>query len=179
MTQLSLLPQLQLKVFYGLLHCMHFWRICWIKLYRLTITPPLQVEILKRKVKVNAPVHMNLKQSSHFLVSVLNYLLFCAVADKLARTRKLKHDVIEAINILIEDIDTCHELIAEQAVEHIHQKYLPFARTGKYVFILLCTLQISSNIVAWFEHMQWILSFHCSPLFVVQGDSLCSSKKLW
>lgn len=91
---------------------------------------------------------MNLKQSSHFLVSVLNYLLFCAVADKLARTRKLKHDVIEAINILIEDIDTCHELIAEQAVEHIHQKYLPFARTGKYVFILLCTLQISSNIVA-------------------------------
>ncbi|XP_059281339.1 uncharacterized protein LOC132035015 [Lycium ferocissimum] len=42
-------------------------------------------------------------------------------ADKLARTRKLKHDVIEAINILIEDIDTCHELIAEQAVEHIHQ----------------------------------------------------------
>lgn len=42
-------------------------------------------------------------------------------ADKLARTRKLKHDVIEAINMLIEDIDTCHELISEQAVEHIHQ----------------------------------------------------------
>lgn len=42
-------------------------------------------------------------------------------ADKLARTRKLKHDVIEAIKMLIEDIDTCHELIAEQAVEHIHQ----------------------------------------------------------
>ncbi|KAJ8530648.1 hypothetical protein K7X08_023529 [Anisodus acutangulus] len=42
-------------------------------------------------------------------------------ADKLSMTRKLKHDVIEAINILIEDIDTCHELIAEQAVEHIHQ----------------------------------------------------------
>lgn len=42
-------------------------------------------------------------------------------ADKLARTRKLKHDVIEAINMVIEDIDTCHELIAEQAVEHIHQ----------------------------------------------------------
>ncbi|KAK4341668.1 hypothetical protein RND71_040169 [Anisodus tanguticus] len=37
-------------------------------------------------------------------------------ADKLSMTRKLKHDVIEAINILIEDIDTCHELIAEQAV---------------------------------------------------------------
>lgn len=91
---------------------------------------------------------MNLKQSSHFLVSVLNYLLFCVAADKLARTRKLKHDVIEAINILIEDIVTCHELIAEQAVEHIHQKYLPFTRTGKYVFIFLCTPHISSNIVA-------------------------------
>lgn len=91
---------------------------------------------------------MNLKQFSHFLVSVLNYLLFCVAADKLARTRKLKHDVIEAINMLIEDIDTCHELIAEQAVEHIHQKYLPFARTGKYVCIVLCTLYISSNIVA-------------------------------
>ncbi|OVA10836.1 Initiation factor 2B-related [Macleaya cordata] len=42
-------------------------------------------------------------------------------ADKNSRTRKLKHDVIEAINELIQDIDTCHEQIAEQAVEHIHQ----------------------------------------------------------
>ncbi|KAF9593927.1 hypothetical protein IFM89_026170 [Coptis chinensis] len=41
-------------------------------------------------------------------------------ADKSLRTRKLKHDVIEAVNELIQDIDTCHELIAEQAVEHIH-----------------------------------------------------------
>nr|DAD29398.1 TPA_asm: hypothetical protein HUJ06_030866 [Nelumbo nucifera] len=42
-------------------------------------------------------------------------------ADKSTRSRKLKHDVIEAINELIQDIDTCHEQIAEQAVEHIHQ----------------------------------------------------------
>eukprot|EP00262_Sarcandra_glabra_P014503 TRINITY_DN4265_c0_g1_i1.p1 TRINITY_DN4265_c0_g1~~TRINITY_DN4265_c0_g1_i1.p1 ORF type:complete len:419 (+),score=98.74 TRINITY_DN4265_c0_g1_i1:196-1452(+) len=42
-------------------------------------------------------------------------------ADKSSRTRKLKHDVIEAINELIREIDTCHEQIAEQAVEHIHQ----------------------------------------------------------
>ncbi|XP_027165888.1 translation initiation factor eIF-2B subunit beta-like [Coffea eugenioides] len=36
------------------------------------------------------------------------------------RSRKLKHDVIEAINMLIEDVNICYELIAEQAVEHIH-----------------------------------------------------------
>lgn len=42
-------------------------------------------------------------------------------ADKSLRSRKLKHDVIEAINELILDIDTCHEQISEQAVEHIHQ----------------------------------------------------------
>ncbi|KAK4748402.1 hypothetical protein SAY87_014988 [Trapa incisa] len=41
-------------------------------------------------------------------------------ADKSSRSRKLKHDVIEALNELIQDIDTCHEQIAEQAVEHIH-----------------------------------------------------------
>ncbi|KAI9156169.1 hypothetical protein LWI28_001646 [Acer negundo] len=42
-------------------------------------------------------------------------------ADKSTITRKLKHDVIEAVNELIQDIITCHEQIAEQAVEHIHQ----------------------------------------------------------
>ncbi|XP_022864550.1 translation initiation factor eIF-2B subunit beta isoform X1 [Olea europaea var. sylvestris] len=42
-------------------------------------------------------------------------------ADKNLKTRKLKHNVIEAVNELIQDISTCHELIAEQAVEHIHQ----------------------------------------------------------
>ncbi|KAF8043043.1 hypothetical protein BT93_A1400 [Corymbia citriodora subsp. variegata] len=42
-------------------------------------------------------------------------------ADKSSRSRRLKHDVIEAVNELIEDISTSHEQIAEQAVEHIHQ----------------------------------------------------------
>ncbi|XP_052190581.1 uncharacterized protein LOC127800163 [Diospyros lotus] len=41
-------------------------------------------------------------------------------ADKSSRSRKLKHNVIEAVNELIQDIGTCHEQIAEQAVEHIH-----------------------------------------------------------
>ncbi|XP_071715854.1 uncharacterized protein [Rutidosis leptorrhynchoides] len=41
-------------------------------------------------------------------------------ADKNSSSRKLKHNVIEAVNELIQDITTCHELIAEQAVEHIH-----------------------------------------------------------
>lgn len=51
--------------------------------------------------------------------------LFPSAADKNLKTRKLKHNVIEAVNELIQDISTCHELIAEQAVEHIHQKYVP------------------------------------------------------
>ncbi|KOM42403.1 hypothetical protein LR48_Vigan05g000700 [Vigna angularis] len=42
--------------------------------------------------------------------------------EKGTRGRKLKHDVIEAVNELIQDITSCHEQIAEQAVEHIHQK---------------------------------------------------------
>lgn len=41
-------------------------------------------------------------------------------ADKSLQSRKLKHNVIEAVNDLIQDITTCHEQIAEQAVEHIH-----------------------------------------------------------
>ncbi|XP_061995468.1 uncharacterized protein LOC133713442 [Rosa rugosa] len=41
-------------------------------------------------------------------------------ADKSSRSQKLKHDVIEAVNELIQDSGTCHEQIAEQAVEHFH-----------------------------------------------------------
>ncbi|KAG7016634.1 Translation initiation factor eIF-2B subunit beta, partial [Cucurbita argyrosperma subsp. argyrosperma] len=48
-------------------------------------------------------------------------LFSLTAADKSSRSRKLKHDVIEAVNELIQDIATCHEQIAEQAVEHIHQ----------------------------------------------------------
>ncbi|CAI9101467.1 OLC1v1038800C1 [Oldenlandia corymbosa var. corymbosa] len=40
--------------------------------------------------------------------------------DRNSNARKLKHNVIEAVNELIQDIATCHEQIAEQAVEHIH-----------------------------------------------------------
>jgi translation initiation factor eIF-2B subunit beta len=47
---------------------------------------------------------------------------FVSAVDKSSRGRKLKHDVIEAVNELIQDISTCYEQIAEQAVEHIHQK---------------------------------------------------------
>lgn len=50
------------------------------------------------------------------------YPLVTAV-EKGSIGRKLKHDVIEAVNELIQDIATCYEQIAEQAVEHIHQKY--------------------------------------------------------
>lgn len=47
---------------------------------------------------------------------------FVTAVDKSSRGRKLKHDVIEAVNELIQDISSCYEQIAEQAVEHIHQK---------------------------------------------------------
>lgn len=51
-------------------------------------------------------------------------MVFFTAADGTAKSWKLKHEVIEAINELIEDINTCHEQIAEQAGELIHQKYL-------------------------------------------------------
>ncbi|KAF5742444.1 translation initiation factor eIF-2B subunit beta [Tripterygium wilfordii] len=60
-------------------------------------------------------------------------------ADKSSRTRKLKHDVIEAVNELIQDIDTCHEQIAEQAVEHIHQNEVILTLgSSKTVLEFLC-----------------------------------------
>lgn len=43
-------------------------------------------------------------------------------ADKSARSKRLKHAVIEAINLLIEEINSCYDDISEQAVEHIHHK---------------------------------------------------------
>lgn len=60
-------------------------------------------------------------------------------ADKSSRTRKLKHDVIEAVNELIQDIATCHEQIAEQAVEHIHQNEVILTLgSSKTVLEFLC-----------------------------------------
>ena len=58
-----------------------------------------------------------------FLVDINGVMYFCLAADKSSITRKLKHDVIEGVNQLIHEIAGCHEQIAEQAVEHIHQKY--------------------------------------------------------
>lgn len=37
-----------------------------------------------------------------------------------ARSQKLKHNIIQAVNELIAEIDFCHERIAEHAVEYIH-----------------------------------------------------------
>ncbi|KAK9943752.1 hypothetical protein M0R45_009350 [Rubus argutus] len=71
-------------------------------------------------------------------------------ADKSSRSQKLKHDVIEAVNELIQDVGTCHEEIAEQAVEHIHHKYIVLlALTIKFAAVLLvCIFFQTSNIEA-------------------------------
>ncbi|CAN1813756.1 Translation initiation factor eIF-2B subunit beta [Linum perenne] len=62
-----------------------------------------------------------------------------AAVDRNSRTRKLKHDVIEAVNELIQDITTCHELIAEQAVEHIHHNEVILTLgSSKTVLEFLC-----------------------------------------
>ena len=50
--------------------------------------------------------------------------IFLCTTDRSSRSKELKRAIIEAINDLIIDIDTCHETISEQAVEHIHQKYV-------------------------------------------------------
>lgn len=42
-------------------------------------------------------------------------------ADKTPRSWQFKHQIIEGVNDLIEDINTCHEQIADQALELIHQ----------------------------------------------------------
>ncbi|KMZ71901.1 S-methyl-5-thioribose-1-phosphate isomerase [Zostera marina] len=47
-------------------------------------------------------------------------------SDRSHRSKKLKHGIIEGLNELIDEIDSCHEQISEQAVEHIHQKYHSF-----------------------------------------------------
>ena len=74
-----------------------------------------------------------------------------SAADKNSSTKRLKHNVIEAVNELIQDIVTCHEQIAEQAVEHIHQKYLSlmllwkFFYTSKYHLSLFYVINHSGN----------------------------------
>lgn len=71
------------------------------------------------------------RQVCHNLSRFTLHIIFFTAADKSSRSRKLKHDVIEAVNELIQDIGTCHDQIAEQAVEHIHQKYVIFSCLNK------------------------------------------------
>lgn len=44
--------------------------------------------------------------------------------DRNSVSWKLKHNVIEGITELLQDIDNYHSQVAEQAIEHIHQKYV-------------------------------------------------------
>lgn len=60
----------------------------------------------------------------HLYIWVWILFSFVTALEKGSSGRKLKHDVIEAVNELIQDITSCHEQIAEQAVEHIHQKFV-------------------------------------------------------
>lgn len=74
------------------------------------------------------------------LAVFINYFNLCFItADRNLSSRKLKHNVIEAVNELIGEIDACHEQIAEQAVEHIHDKYCFFPRI-KSIFCLKLVL---------------------------------------
>ena len=73
---------------------------------------------------------------------------FSAAIDKGSRVRKLKHDVIEAVNELIQDISTCYEQIAEQAVEHIHHKCVSHENSLNIYCLCLDTLKyLSENIL--------------------------------
>ncbi|CAL1355978.1 unnamed protein product [Linum trigynum] len=62
-----------------------------------------------------------------------------APADKNAKAWMLKHNVMEAINELVEEISGCHQQIAEQALELIHHNevILTFGKS-KSVMEFLC-----------------------------------------
>lgn len=72
-------------------------------------------------------------------------------AERSSRSKKLKHDVIEAINELIQDIETCHEQISEQAVGLIHQKYVLYIMmylvSLHYAFVDFVYFIVSKSIV--------------------------------
>lgn len=59
--------------------------------------------------------------------------MLSSAADKSAK--KLNSELIKAVNELIEDINTCREGIAEQAMELIHQKY--FSTNTQYYILLI------------------------------------------
>lgn len=51
--------------------------------------------------------------------------MWAAAGEKNPTVWKLKHNVIEGINELLQEIDNYHAQVADQALQHIHQKYLP------------------------------------------------------
>lgn len=77
-------------------------------------------------MKHRSKFYMAAKISYNFWLILMVYFTLDLAADKSSLTRKLKHDVIEGVNQLIHEIAGCHEQIAEQAIEHIHQKYFSF-----------------------------------------------------
>lgn len=77
--------------------------------------------------------YVKLNDSFSFNVQSI-YVWFFTTAGKYARTRKLKHDVIEEVNMLLENIGICHEQIAEQAVYF-------------YFFFQLDVLKISLRVI--------------------------------
>lgn len=83
--------------------------------------------------------------------------------DKNSRSRKLKHNIIETVNELIQDINTCHEQIAEQAVEHIHQKYLPLLVINK--IYLMFTMFLTGDTIL-HVILDILVSFSFQPLSV-------------
>ncbi|GKA13138.1 translation initiation factor eIF-2B subunit beta, partial [Tanacetum coccineum] len=81
---------------------------------RSTLRPPA-LQTLIEDVSHSAAIHHSSSSAGDSEEKVKK-----SATDKNSRSRKLKHNVIETVNELIEDIATCHESIAEQAVEHIH-----------------------------------------------------------
>ena len=58
-----------------------------------------------------------------FLKSYIQKKLYpFSALDPIATSLEFRRKVISAVNDLIEDINTCHLVIAELAVEHIHHK---------------------------------------------------------
>jgi heterodisulfide reductase subunit B len=60
----------------------------------------------------------------HVVVKIIEACYILAAGDKNSKIWKLKHNVIEGINELLEEIDNYHAQVAEQALQHIHEKYV-------------------------------------------------------
>ncbi|KAJ4834126.1 hypothetical protein Tsubulata_012611 [Turnera subulata] len=80
---------------------------------------------------------------------------FCAVRNN----RKLKHDVISAVNELVEDIDTCHEQIAEQSVELIHQNSYCVSVAASHLHRSNYVTMFSSEVILTFGWSRTVMKF--------------------